>query len=749
MVLFFIDNIFINDISCQSTGGNVTSSISDHFFQFSVTDILQKLDNKREVKYTRDFRKFNKREFGEELSKIDWSDIIDESNGTEACYQFFYDKIEILLDEMAPFRQMTKKEIRLEQRPWITQGLLVSMRVRDSLYKQRTQEKNIEAKNKISELYKRYRNLIVLLLKRVSRIIIHCFLSNTKAMLKKTWDGIRNLINVSKKKSLPPSKLVYKNKDKCSNIDMAESFNDFFVNIGTSVESKIPQSNKNFSSYLKQYNNKSIFLNACTDFEIQLVIGSLKSSKACGPNSIPTNILLEFSELLVTPLVSIINMSFKEGVFPSLNKKAIICPIYKKGDKKSCENYRPISLLSNMSKIFERLMYNRLENFLNTSDIIYKFQFGFRKRYSTTHALLSIVEEIRNSLDNRMFSCGVFIDLEKAFDTVNHKILLSKLDHYGIRGVANEWFSSYLSNRTQSVCVNGVSSSPLPITCGVPQGSILGPLLFLLYINDMNLAVESSKIFHFADDTNLLCSSRNLKTLKQNMNKDLKLLYDWLCANRLSLNVKKTEFIVFRPPRYKQGVRITLNLHHTQLFESSKLKYLGVILDNKLNWKAHIAELSKKLSRAVGLLYKIGNFCPPSILRTLYNSLFVSHLSYGLAVWGNADQVDIRKIKYLQKRAIKIIGFYLGKEYNNHLYFDLKTLKFDDQLQLQLASLMWDYDHNRLPSSLSKYFKRSNIIHNYKTRSATKGNLYNSKFNTVKFGFKSFKHQGILILNKV
>ena len=136
-----IDNIFINDISCQSTGGNVTSSISDHFFQFSVTDILQKLDNKREVKFTRDFRKFNKREFGEELLNIDWSDVIDESNGTEACYQLFYDKIEILLDEMAPFRQMTKKEIRLEQRPWITPGLLVSMRVRDSLYKQRTQEK--------------------------------------------------------------------------------------------------------------------------------------------------------------------------------------------------------------------------------------------------------------------------------------------------------------------------------------------------------------------------------------------------------------------------------------------------------------------------------------------------------------------------------------------------------------------------------------------------------------------------------
>ena len=207
-------------------------------------------------------------------------------------------------------------------------------------------------------------------------------------------------------------------------------------------------------------------------------------------------------------------MSFKEGIFPSLNKQAIVCPIHKKEDIKRCENYRPISLLPNMSKIFERLMYIHLEDFLNSSDIMYKFQFGFRKGYSTNHALISIVEQIRNALDNKMFTCGVFIDLEKASDTVNHQILLSKLDHYGIRGVANAWFASYLLNRYQSVRVNGVTSSSLPVTCGVPQGSILGPLLFLIYINDMNLAVESSTIFHFADDTNLLYSSKTIKKLK-------------------------------------------------------------------------------------------------------------------------------------------------------------------------------------------------------------------------------------------
>ena len=297
----------------------------------------------------------------------------------------------------------------------------------------------------------------------------------------------------------------------------------------------------------------------------------MKSTKACGPNSIPGNLLTEFSELLVYPLVSIINMSFKEGIFPNLNKIATVCPIFKKGDKTHCENYRPISLLSNISKLFERVMYVRLENFLKSLDILHKYPFGFRKQHSTNHTLHSIVEKIRSSLDKKMYTCGVFIDLEKAFDTVNHKIILSKLNHYGIRGTANTWFFSYLSSRYQSVMLNGVTSSCKVITCGVPQGSTLGPLLFLIYINDMHHSVMSSTVYHFADDTNLMCSSKNLKRLRKDLNKDLDLLYDWLCANRLSINTGKTEFIVFRPPRHNLDVRLTLKLNQKKLFESAKI----------------------------------------------------------------------------------------------------------------------------------------------------------------------------------
>ena len=377
---------------------------------------------------------------------------------------------------------------------------------------------------------------------------------------------------------------------------MAETINKFYINIGKTVEEKIPKGNKTFLHYLVDRNAFNIILNPCTSEEIKKYISDMTVSKATGPNSIPTNLLKQFTDELIEPLVTIINKSLKEGIFPDILKFASVCPIYKKSDRTKCANYRPISLLSNLSKLFEKTMYNRIELFLSEFEIIYKLQFGFRKKYSTEHALLNIVEEIRKNLNNGQFSCGVFIDLEKAFDTVNHNILLSKLEHYGIRDTSLSWIASYLSNRKQSVKLNGVNSKHKIVSCGVPQGSILGPLLFIIYVNDMHSAVKSSIMHHFADDTNLLFSNKNPNKIANVLNRDLKYLFEWLCANRLSLNVSKTEFIIFRPPKKILHERIILKLNRTKIYESNKIKYLGLILDSRLSWSHHINELTKKLN---------------------------------------------------------------------------------------------------------------------------------------------------------
>ena len=394
-------------------------------------------------------------------------------------------------------------------------------------------------------------------------------------------------------------------------------------------------------------------------------------------------------------------------------------------------------------------MYNRIELFLSDFNIIYDLQFGFRKKHSTEHALLSIVDEIRKNLDKGIFSCGVFIDLEKAFDTVNHNILLSKLDHYGIRENALAWIQSYLYNRSQSVCLNGTSSRNEVISCGVPQGSILGPLFFIIYINDMHNAVKSSMIHHFADDTNLLFSSEDPKEMAKILNKDLSLLFDWLCANRLSINVSKTEFIVFRPPKRPFKERITLKLNGIKIFESKKIKYLGVIMDTRLRWNHHINELIKKLNRTVGMIYKIRSDCTRKVLLSLYHSIFHSHLSYGISVWGNSSCNNISRVSILQKKMIRAVTFSDFHQHTAPLLKELNVLRVNDLFNYKTASLMWDLDHNTLPNSLATLFTWRDDIHNRNLRDNDKKKLYTAHRFHNKYGFESFAHKGASLLNQI
>ena len=285
-------------------------------------------------------------------------------------------------------------------------------------------------------------------------------------------------------------------------------------------------------------------------------------------------------------MADLFNLSFKTGVFPSVLKTAKLIPIFKKDSKLDYSNYRPISVLSNIEKILEKLMYRRLYTFLNNKNIIYDLQFGFRQQYSTSHALIIITENIRNPLDDGN------IDLQKALILVDHQILLAKLNHYGIRGVSNDWFKSYLSNHSQYVSINGYESSLAAINFGVPKGSVLGPLLFLLYINDLNQAIKFCKVHHFTDDTYLLCHSNSIKKLNKLVNADLKHLVNWLNANKISLNVKKTEMVIFKSNQKKLECDLKIKLCGKRLYPTESVKYMGVKIDTNLTWQHHVNDLS-------------------------------------------------------------------------------------------------------------------------------------------------------------
>ena len=268
-------------------------------------------------------------------------------------------------------------------------------------------------------------------------------------------------------------------------LHIANIFNDYFSLIAEKTKANIKFSSKSFQDFLHHPNADSLFITPADAHEVNLIISSLNSDKSTGPNSLPTKIIKLLKNDISAHLADIFNLPFSSGVFPFILKIAKVIPAHKKESKQFCSNYRPIPLLSNIDKITEKIMYNRIYRFLDKNHIIYSLQFDFRQQYSTSYALLNLTEAIMKALDDGNFACGIFADLRKAFDTVDHSILFSKLYHYGIRGLTNKWFEPYLANHKQFASINGFESSTSSITCGMPQGSVLESLLFLIYINDL------------------------------------------------------------------------------------------------------------------------------------------------------------------------------------------------------------------------------------------------------------------------
>ena len=383
----------------------------------------------------------------------------------------------------------------------------------------------------------------------------------------------------------------------------------------------------------------------------------LNPFKSVGPNSIPIK-LLKIIGWSVSPFLALlVNQSFQSGTFPDKLKVAKVISIFKKGNPELPSNYRPISLLSIFSKIFEKLMYRRLYKFLEIHNVLYSLQFGFQENHSIDHALVSLTEAVRNTLDSKRLGCGIFIDLQKAFDTVNHRILQSKLVHYGIRGCALEWLRSHLSDRKQYVSIDGMNSNLLSISCGVPQGSVLSPLLLLICINDLPNASKKLTFYLFADDTNIYYECKDLHNLNKTVNKELKLVKKWLDANKLSLNIDKTNYIIF----YSSSVHFPpcsdIEIGKKYVKRVKFVKFLGLLMDEHLSWKFHLGELSKNLARTCGMFFKIRNSLPLDVLIGLYNALFLSFLQYCLIAWGQTYSSYIDPISKLQKKQSELSPF--------------------------------------------------------------------------------------------
>lgn len=710
-----IDNIFCNYSDEHYFAANLINDISDHLPQVVLLGTkCDKRDSRPKV--FQDFSRFNSENFLLDFLSINWNELFLHKDINQKT-SILIDTVNKLINENVPTKIQKSNRANSSLNPWITAGIRKSIAHKNKLHKKflkaRTEAEKIQKHN----LFKNYRNWLVKIQRASKANYYKTFFDDNKRNLNKLWSGIRNIINGGKKSNNFPKVLSEGDSMISSEVEIVNSFNNFFGSIATKTKAKIAPASTIYSNYLQNRIEDTIFLEPTDEAEILKTISKLDTKKAVGPHSIPTKILKLIGPSISKILSEIFNECLSNGIFPDCLKKATVIPLHKGDSKLIASNYRPVSLLSNIGKLLELLIHSRIQKFLDSKNAIFQNQFGFRKGHSTNHAIISLCEMIRNSLDNDGFSVGIFVDLKKAFDTVEHSILLNKLEHYGIRGIANKLLKSYLSKRSQCVRNGNLCSEFVDILHGVPQGSVLGPLLFLVYINDLHSAIKYSTAIHFADDTSLICNGQSLKSLNKSINEDMKLLVHWLRANKIALNAAKTEIIIFRKKNKIITKKLNFRLSGQKITPSIKVKYLGVILDQHLDWNNHLSNLISKLSRSIGMLSKLRHYVDSQTLRALYFSLFDSYLNYSIQSWGQVSQDVLHRITVLQNKALRMINFADFRASAKPLYLSSRILPLQYKIKLSNCLFAFDHANNTLPLFFKNFFAKAGA-HGYVTRAS-------------------------------
>ena len=731
-----IDNIFVNTIGKTIVSGNIYNKISDHMPNFVIIN-EQNAEKANHKKVFRNMANFNADDFNNDVSKIHLS-LSDDINTVFDNFQEQYIKI---LDNHAPWKTMSKKDCKWSLKPWFTKGLRKSIKIKDLYYGKFMRTK----KSDWYDLYKKYRKMIKRLTFLSKQSYYKSYFENNKNNSRKTWDGIRNIINQSHKKQNNNIFLNYKGKTIFDQKSVANTFNQHYSTIADKLLSKLEKPTCEYQDFLKNPNKNELYLNEIEPDEIRKMINDLDTKKSADIYGISPTFLKASSNSLSMLLSPIFNLSLFTGKFPDSLKVAKVIPVFKSGSKLDPINYRPISLLPLFSKLLEKIMHARLYKYLEEENIIYQQQYGFQKNKSTEHAILSIQSKIVQSLEKKETPCCVFLDFAKAFDTVNHDILLHKLEYYGVRGTSLDWFKSYLDNRKQCVHCNETSDL-LPITCGVPQGSILGPILFLIYINDIPNSSDLINFQLFADDTCLFYSHKNLNILEKTFNEELIRINDWLLANKLSLNVDKSNTILFRPKNQREGQLISLTLNGEAIKERISAKYLGIFFDNKLLWNHQIEHISKKLIKSNALLAKLRHFVGHKTLTNLYNSLIQPHIDYGSLIWGTAAQTNLSKLESLQNKALRIMCFKNSRESATPLYKHEKILPLLHNTILNQGKFLWKYTHDLLPKCCNDTLTEFGVLPYGRENNSYK--LY-TPFQRTDYGVKFLGYSGVRTWNMI
>ena len=706
-----IDHVISNVNSRKFETIILTSLLSDHFPLFHFLNFRKAIVHPKTVT-SRDNTEDSINRFNDSLSAMSWNNVI-QSNDPQLSFNNFTETFSSLHDIHLPI--VTKKFNRNFHKiePWITNGLLTSRRQKINLEKIHFANPSIIS----LEAFKKFRNLYNKVLRAAKKLYFEKELRANQSNLKKSWDLIKTAMNRKSDKSSSIGSILLNNVTISDPQLIANHFNDFFTSIPSSI---IDEINPKDRPPDENYNDDIPLFSLCnppvTPNEIIEACRQLSPKKTLDITGLSSWLLQKLIVNLAAPLCHIFKHSFAAGIVPHQLKIAKIIPVFKSGRKDVMDNYRPISLLSCFSKLIEKIVCTRLTSFLDINNLISNSQFGFRKKHSTLHPLVHFLNYVAEALDKKQHCIAIFCDLRKAFDTVNHQILLDKLKKMGVRGSELSWFQDYLTNRMQLVSINGFSSLLKILSIGVPQGSILGPLLFLIYINDLPLCSQLFALL-FADDTTLLLADSNLNNLIANVNREFKKISDFFRSHKLALHPDKTKFILFTnsPDVRAQEVDIVLNSNNEDDIQSEVLishlsrvtsesvvpavKFLGIFIDPALNFKYHINSICSKVSKSMFFLRSVKNFLPAPALKSIYFAIIHSHFVYGNQIWSCTSPSNLNVLFIKQKAAVRIIN---NSSYNSHtepIFKSLSILPLSSLIEYFKIQFMYNFVNGELPGS--------------------------------------------------
>lgn len=627
--------------------------------------------------------------FNELISAYDWdSSLLNCENIDSACQTFTYKYLN-MAKECIPRRTIT---IRRTDKPWMTSELRTEIRKRDRLhtiYKNKKTESSLnkfkQQRNKVNNMKKYARQSFY---ENINTVIDTLYTGDPKAY----WKLINRISKQSGSSSVVPPLFNSENNILASNDqEKAILLNEYFCSISNVNDDGIHPPN------FENRTDSRFNVPQLTEMEISDILKNLKLGKASGSDMISHNMLKHTADTINRPLKTLFNMSLSTQCFPSLWKEATVIPLFKKGDRHQVSNYRPVSLISCLGKVFERVVFKHMYNYLLNENLFYNLQSGFLPNHTTVYQLIEMYDSICNALENKQHICLIFCDISKAFDRVWHKGLIKKLGCYGFHGEFLEWLISYLSNRKQQVLINNNKSSLLRINAGVPQGSVLGPLLFLLYINDIADDLESLARL-FADDTSLAHASSNKNDIETIINRDLKRINDWSKNWLTTFNPSKTEMLFISNTLSAND--ISINFDGTILNPVDSHRHLGVIFSSNAKWQTHIDSIYDSCMKKINVMRKFKYMLSKQVLIRIYKCFILPVLEYACEVWDGCTERDKQRIENIQLEAARIacgLPVFCSKE---AIYFESELEPLAKRREQRKLTLFYKMHNQLVPTYL-------------------------------------------------